>query len=297
MKVGWVADHCPAEMSVMGGGAEQNDWGMVKQGIRQGHEIDLLTPQNFGTVNFDAYDLFIISNCKDYPQYRLEKIMQHKYVVFNHDFMFCRWRLYFQADEKCKQCSYLPFWKKFYSNAKLNIFLSPYHKEMHEKVLGKIKLSAIVPSAINVEEFKPSKAVKPEKGTVCACNSLYPFKGKDQVLEYIKKHKGKKFTLYGANPDDAPIPKNATYKGFVPNSKMPAEYQKHEALLHLPANDPFCRVVAEFLLSNPRGKLIANDNIGVLSYFKEGKVNRKKLKELIKSAPTKFWQEVGKVIE
>jgi len=294
MKIAWIQDHCPAEHSVLGAGAESNDWNHIKYGIKLGYEIDLITPQNFQAVNFEAYDFFIVSNCTFFTQQQLKKIMQYEYIVFNHDYFFCKWRLYFQADEKCHTCMFLPFWKKFYSNAKLNIFLSPYHKKMHEKVLGKIKPFAIVPSAIDINRFKPSE-VEPSPNTVICVNSLYDFKGRKQVLEYIEKHKEKKFSIYGTRAENIALPSNAEFKGFIPNSKMPREYQKHEFLLHLPITDPFCRVVAEFLLCNPKGKLICNENIGLLSYkeiWKNGKIDRSKLKELIKNAPKKFWSEI-----
>ena len=59
-----------------------------------------------------------------------------------------------------------------------------------------------VPSAVDIEKFKPIDGIEMGENRVISINSLYDFKGKDKVLNYVRKHKELKFDFYGREPEE-----------------------------------------------------------------------------------------------
>ena len=296
-RIGWLSNFNPFEE---GGGAEKNDKGMIEAGIKRGHSINIITPRT-PYVDYDNFDFIIISNCNQFDINSLVNISQKiPYILFHHDFQFCKYQLWFTGLEKCKNCPNKQIWNILIENAKLNIFLSPYHYQMYSKVFDKdiLEPHVEVPSCIKIEDWQPNPEIKIQQNTCICVNSLYGFKGKDQVLEYIKKHPELKFTIVGDNPDNVQLPENAKYIGRVSNPKLKELFQKSEYLLHLPISGPFERVLVEYLLCNPKGKLITNDRVGCLTYdiFTDGKIDRDKLKNLLREAPNLFWKSVENAI-
>jgi len=302
MRIAWLQDFNIWEIV---GGAEQNDREMFKEGIRRGYDIEIITPKTFRGL--ENYDFAIISNCVSFNPQQLNTI-KIPYVIFCHDYYFCRWRLHYPMQDKCKTCIYLPRWKNLFLNSKLNIFLSPLHFKSTLFVmpeLEKIPHAEII-SAVNTERFKPIKpieGVRPKEKTVLGINCLYPFKGRDNVLSYINEHPELTFDIVGQKPEDIQLPENVNYLGYIPNEKLPMIMAEHEYLIHLPSTPQPCeRIIIEFLLCNPAGKLIVNkEMIGVFSYpwiFKEnGKIDREKLREEVKKAPSNFWKNIEEVIK
>lgn len=295
MRIAWLQD-LPLNTG-RAGGAELNDEAMIRYGrCKLNYTIDVIDPNN--AIDLNRYDLRILSNCMFFRPERLEEITE-PYIVFHHDFYQCRYRLFYPMQEKCKKCKYLPRWKKLFLGANLNIFLSPFHYERHVFTIPELENypHCSIPSAVDANKFKPTEGIKITKNSVLGLNCLYDFKGKDKVLEYIKNNKELKFDLYGVEKEDIELPENAEFKGFIHNDDLPTVMQQYEYLIHMPNNDPFCRVVTEFLLCNLEGKLICTkDNIGVLSYdiYNKGKIDRGKLRKMVSDAPKKFWDEINK---
>lgn len=294
-KIGWLANLNPLEG---GSGAEANDKAVIEAGIRIGHSINIITPQT-SYVEFDNFDLLIISNCNQFDINNLINITQKiPSILFHHDFQFHKFQLYFSGTEEDKKCIDRR-WDILLKNAKLNIFLSPLHYQNYLKVFDKeiLEPHIEVPSCINVDDWKPNPDIKIEQNTCICDNSLYGFKGKDQVLEYITNHPEIKFTIAGDNPDNVQIPNNAEYVGRVNNNKLKELFQKSESFLHLPISSPFDRIPIEYKLCNPTGKLILNDRVGCMTYniFKDNKINMEKLKKLLKDAPNMFWEGIEKI--
>lgn len=291
-KIGWLANLSPFEFE---GGSEKNDRCMIEAGIKRGHNISIVTPKT-PYVDFANFDFLIISNCNQFNQENLLGICQKiPYILFHHDFQFYKYQLYFSGTEEDKKCIDRR-WEILLKNAKLNIFLSPFHYQMYLKVFDKdiLEPHVEVPSCINIDDWKPNPEIKIEQNSCIVVNGLYGFKGKDQILEYIEKHPEIKFIIAGDNPENAQLPENAEYVGRVNNNKLKELFQKSEYLLHLPISGPFDRIPIEYKLCNPEGKLITNDRVGCLSYniFKDNKIDRDKLINLLKESPIKFWDAV-----
>ena len=128
MKILWVQDY---NIMAYAGGAERNDLRIVHEGIRRSHDI---------TMDFEAeYDLAIISNCVTIDKEIMEKIYEKPYIFFFHDYIFCRWRLFYPMLEKCRTCAFASKWKKDFLKAKKLIFLSPLHRESHYFAMPELK--------------------------------------------------------------------------------------------------------------------------------------------------------------
>jgi len=302
MRIAWIQD---LDIWTHIGGAQQTDREIVKYGIRKGHDIDLITPTNFPAIQEMNCDLVIFSNCHvlmgvDYNR-MLRLADRFPHIMWHHDY-FCKYRLFFPIKEKCKNCVYLPPWRKLYNESVLNIFMSPLHRDAHLSVMPELAEHpyALVPSAINPDDYTPKAEADPNPSTVIGVNCLYSFKGMQNVLRYAQEHKDLSFTFVGGKEGNPKLPENCKYVGVKTRKELVQLYAEHEALIHVPQNPQPCeRIVAEFILANPKGRLIVNDLVGILSYpnvIENGKLNREEIVRLVSQSPEKFWFEIEKVV-
>jgi hypothetical protein len=280
-----------------GGGAQATDREFIMHGIRQGQDIYVLTPKEIGATPVKNFDLAIISNAVTFPKQNLKAIIDTiPYVTFTHDYYFCRYRLYFPSQPQCATCRYLPFWKDLYLRSKLNMFMSPLHRDVHFGVIPELSKVpyACVPSAIKTNEFDCGKSkIKP--GTAVCVNSLYGFKGRENLLAYAKDHPELSFTMIGGKEGEIELPSNCKYVGYKQREELMELFATHEFYIHLPSTpQPFERAPIEYLIANPEGKLIINQLVGARSYDWFGKehANREEIMKHVQDAPKLFWREI-----
>lgn len=264
------------------GGAERNDRRIIHEGIRRGHDI---------TMEVDAqWDLAIISNCVAIESDLINEICSRKsHIFFMHDYIFCRYRLFFPCLDKCKRCPFAQVWKKRFLASKLIIYLSPLHKEYHERVMPELKdiPSILVPSTINPHLFKPSP--NRIKNSAVSINSLLPFKGAKRTLEYIANHPTINCQIISPNPEGLVLPKNAEIPvSHLPYQQLIGILQNAEYYIELPETpQPYNRTFAEAKLAGC--KVITNELSGAASYpwFSD----RGRLIQELLNAPKRFWAE------
>lgn len=221
------------------------------------------------------------------------------YVMWHHDFG-CLYRLFFPMEPKCSKCVYLPPWRQLYKASVLNIFMSPLHFKAWTSVAPELANHpyAFVPSAINPEDYTLKGNVNPKPKTVIGVNCLFGFKGKENVIRYAEEHPELSFTFAGGMEGETVLPPNCQYIGSKTREELVQLYAQHESLIHIPQNPQPCeRIIAEFILANPRGRLIVNDLVGILSYpnvIKGGKLNRGEIIRLVSQSPQMFWGVVEK---
>ena len=282
-----------------GGGAQATDREFINFGIRQGHDIYILTPHEIGKTPVKDFELAILSNCVTFPKNELKKLTDNcRFMVYTHDYYICRFRLYFPSLPKCTTCRYMPFWKDIYARSKLNIFMSPLHWETHLGVIPELSKypHAIVPSAINPKDHQAPMGVDVKPGTVVGVNNLFGFKGRENVLQYAQEHKELQFTLVGGKEKEVELPENCQYVGYKQREELAAIFATHEYLIHLPGTpQPFERSPIEFLIANPKGKLIINQLVGARSFpwFGKSAINREEIIRHCEEAPKHFWREVN----
>jgi len=284
------------------GGAQQTDRTIIREGIKRGHDIQIVVPQTFRLDK--NVDINIISNCAFFSSQQLSQVVKTATpcVFFSHDYVpLCKYRLFYPMLEKCSKCINKAFAKEVLENSRLIIWMSPSHREAW---LGSIpELAdhpyALMPSCLDVEKFRP-RQMDPTPNTVIGINCLLGFKGKNNVLSYAREHLELQFTFVGqADVDPSNLPKNAKYVGQVSEEELIDLYTQHEYFVHLPSTcQPSERTCIEAALMGL--KLIVNPLVGITSYsdfYKNGKVNREWLRAFIKDAPKRFWDEVEGAIK
>ncbi len=262
MKVVYIQDMDPLASQ---GGAQLTDKTLIYEGLRRGHRIEILVPETFHN-DYNA-DLVLISNATRFdPRVLRPAEGKTPYVVFHHDYNYCRFRLYFPLQEKCKSCPYLPAWRKLFDEAQLNIFMSPLHRDAYLAVAPELSdmPNELCPSLLDPAEW-PKSELSRTAGTVLAVNSLVPYKGRANVLAYAEKHPALKFTMAGASEGEGDIPPNASHIGLVTDAKLRELYGTHERFIHLPPTPmPSERTCIEARLSGCG--MILNPLVGITSY-------------------------------
>lgn len=279
MQILFVQDY---NVFAYGGGAERNDRRIIHEGIRRSHNI---------TMELDSkWDLAIISNCVTIEPEIIDEICSKNHIFFMHDYIFCRYRLFFPCLDKCKRCPHAQIWKKRFLSSKLIIYLSPLHKEYHEKVMPELKEipNILIPSTLNPCLFKPSP--NRIKNHALSINSLLPFKGAKRTLEYIEKHPSITCQIVSPNPDNLTLPKNAQIiSQRLPYQQLIQLLETTEYYIELPETpQPYNRTFAEAKLTGC--KVITNELAGAASYpwFSD----RARLIQELFNAPSNFWKGI-----
>lgn len=292
-KIIWLNDLCPACQE---GGTQYNDWNHIKFGMRRGYDIDIVTAENIRYRTPMKADLMIVSNSVVLNRSYIKDAVDAgtRFVVFNHDFNFCKFRLFYPRLDKCKICKNKDIWMRLFKQSQLQIFLSPKHFEGYLHTFPEIEgfKKAIIPSAIDVGMFKPVKGTKRKKDSIIGVNCMSDFKGRENILKYIEDNPKKRFTIVGS--DEGLNYPNVEEIPYVPNKELPKMYSKHEHFIHLPEGiEPFGRTVMEALLCGC--KIIGNDNVGALSYDWDYS-NIEKVRKTLSYASLGFWESIEEAV-
>lgn len=291
MRIIWLQDMDP--MST-GGGAQLTDRAHIVEGLKRGHDIRILTPQNQNTLLLHKSDFLIFSNVASFTPERLLKL-PNRYAVFHHDWWFrCKWRLFLPLSEKCLvDCPQGPVYRPILEKAALHIFLSPLHYQINKEYFADaVEPHLLVPSPVNPDIFFDQK--KPDRKNTCNLNGLLPFKGKANLLKYAKEHPDVKIRLAGDREKEEELPSNCEFIGPIPDTQLPSFYNTHEYYIELPDTpQPFNRTIAESYLCGC--KIKGNKLIGALSWpwFNEG---RQTVAERLNQSPKDFWNGLESIL-
>ena len=274
------------------GGAEMNDRRVIEAGLKLGIDFNFV----FGGSNdIPPGEAFIISNSVSFTSKVIQEIANTgKAIFFIHDYAFCKYRLFFPMADKCRVCSSVKLWEDIYMKALKLIFLSPLHRDVHYDAMPALKDKpyAIIPSTIDISNFDfRNGAIAKLPNTACSVNTLLPFKGADNIIEYIKKHPEIQFDIISDNPADYVLPSNAILHPRVAWENIQNFYAAHEFYVELPSTpQPFNRTFIEAKLSGC--KIITNELSGAFSYpeLRNGSIDD--INKILLDAPNKFWREV-----
>ena len=294
MRCSWVNDLDPL---TVGGGAQNTDRAHIFEGIRRGWEIEIITPQSDINSLFVNGSPVIVSNMMAGFQLNIFQELTKRakpciWFFHNHQPL-CKYRLFYPMLEKCKTCYRRDYWLPVFLKAILLIWLSPLHRESW--LFSCPELAdlpyAVVPSPIDPKQFYNMGL--PRDGVI-SIDSLYPFKGRENVLQWAKEHPEVKITFVGGNPEpDEPLPPNCQDIGPQSFSTLNEVYNRHKALLHLPGTpQPFERTPPEAYLAGC--DIIGNQLIGALSYdwFR----SREEVAEHCGNSSRLFWEKIEEVI-
>ena len=295
-KIGWVCDYdC---MVGEGGGGELSERAVIVEGIKRGHDIEIVTPHTPNKQGVLTADIVILgSGSRFSPQLLAQLVEQQEVVMYLHDFWpLCKYRLFYSDLEKCKTtCPNLPLTKKLLLSSTLRIFLSPLHQRLWERAIPELadRDAYLHVSPVDTDLFQPMDVPKVPNSSLCV-NCLARFKDLDNTIKYAKKHPERTITCIGAQEPNVKLPANIVPIGNVPQVEMPGMYAQTEEFLHLVNYcEPCGRTTIEAKLCNTPLKL--NKLVGVASY-KEFKYGRDKFAAWIKDSPRRFWRKIEELI-
>ena len=277
----WVQD-----MERMGG-AELSSEVVVNEGLKEGFNVVVMTPYNFSKSILKKAKLIILNNIWYFGTIQMENILEClfedkiPYVKYEHDL---------------REISRPGFSLPLFKHAVLDVFISPAHLEKHQRIL-EIPRSLVLPLAIDVSRFKLHK-VKRIKNRVINTSGKLHAKGLMNMKAFVDSHPEKSFVFY--TKKDKIVEqmfandKNVKISDPIKNQYLPREYSRAEYFVHLPQKfQPGERGVFEAVLCGC--KVIINDNVGHSSWGWNWE-DIDFIREQLKQAPVKFWEEMRKII-
>lgn len=218
------------------------------------------------------------------------------YIKWEHDYNFCaiRTAMCF-VDRKVKNCCdgrRVSMHRKLFACAKLSVFVSPRHYELHNEIYGAaIQKHLILPSAVDVENIQ---SLPKKENTVCFTGHLSIQKGGDKLIEFALQNPHLKVEVFGKNKTGRALPANVILKGKQPNAEVLRTLAGTEYFFFKPQwLEPGGRVAAEAFLAGC--KTISNDHVGFHSFpFYPG--SPEVARDAMRNAPRRFWEEVKQAV-
>jgi len=279
-KIAWVADY--TVKTYKAGGAQYTNDTLIKEGIKRGYNIDMLTP---GIKDNGEYDLYSLHNIRNFKTEFLRNIIDNKrYMRMEHDY----WVTGAFLNNKR--------FPDIFDKSLLNLFMSKKHLQVCTNKIGHtIPKSNYVISPIDTDLFYIGKN-KIANMVVWTGHDTPVNKGfTKNVLPYVKDNPQLDFKMFGIfkEHDNTNTPDNMEIIGEV-KQEIFAEYlRKAEYLMAVPNwIEPSGRSVFEGLLCGC--DLIVNNNIGIL--HEDIDFNDYEEIKRMAHSENKFWKLVEEII-
>lgn len=219
------------------------------------------------TLTSDRPDATVIGNCVSYDE-RLISELPERVTWFHNDL----------------SPHINPDLKAWLDEHATHVFCSPLHQQAYRWTGGEPRESHLVPPAIDLDRFKPTRQVKRNgnRKPMVALGSWHNAgKGQPSLFEYAEAHGP--IDVYGAGgfvPTQPPL----DYKGPVDPNKVPEILWQYERFVHLPWDvEPFGRAVVEAWAAGL--ELVVNRLVGARWWIEEQP-------EKLRTAAEDFWEIV-----
>jgi len=267
MRIAWIADYTIKEHL---GGAQHTNAKMIEYG-RSLHQIVEISPKEFNPVEIrENFDLAIINNIM---LFKIEDILRLEQMIPT---------VRYEHDREASRV-----YPQVYGFTIQNIFLSPLHKRVCEKNVGRELRGVCIPSPIDYQVFNKDGATN-TKDTVIWVGSIEPHKGFDRFITYMTKHPKKKGYIVSFDYKEGELPANVEFVGEKHGEELAEWYRKCEVLYHHPQHEAFGRTVMEAYLCGC--KLDLNENVGAMSYDWDYS-NYQEVKDKLQSQKL-FWETI-----
>ena len=250
-KIAWVADFLIDNYRA--GGAQYTNDIIIKEGITQGYEIDIITPDKISDKN---YDLYILNNIRHFKiNYILNIIENKKYIKWEHD--------YWITGTKLKGSHFI----KLLDNSLLNLFMSKRQIEECERIMNmKIPKAKYVLSPIDTDMFFIDTNIEKNNNLAIWTGHDEPNnKGFDNIIKYANENPDLEIKAFGkfTKYNNENTPANIEILGEVLQTVFANWLKKAKFVIALPDwIEPTGRSIMEGLLCGCT--LIVNDNLGFL---------------------------------
>jgi len=163
------------------------------------------------------------------------------------------------------------------------IFTSPLHVE---RFPFEVSDPTIIPPALDLEAFRPSRQMKrnTERVGTCWLGSMANAGKGVQLAGEFAEAEGISIDFYGEGPYGPGQTAWTRPCGAIPHGKVAEVLASYETFVHLPTDvEPFGRAVVEAWAAG--AKLIVNRNIGALHFIENDQ-------DALRTAGEDFWQTV-----
>jgi|TARA_Y100000310_G_scaffold202070_1_gene202184 hypothetical protein len=311
-------------------GAELSNAQVIKVGRDIGYEIVEVNQKNF--VNHQVIkdaDVVILNNLFMLGEQQFTRLLEvlmgedKPYVRYEHDFSFCKWRqppCMGKMDGKgdiCGSCNVhltpqnfrqQEIYRRLFSRATLSVFISPMHRDIHERAIGEYNIEPyhILTPPVDVDRFhmNGSETERESDLIVSTAGKLNPTggdkKGWSNVSAFIDDHPEFKYEIYTLLHPEIQAWKslnhfNVSLREPIPWEMLPEVYQRSSKCLFLPnMPDAAGRTVIEAALCGCEP--IMNDMVGAKSFPKEriDFDNIDIMRAQIERGPYDFWKAVDR---
>jgi hypothetical protein len=239
MKIGWVADNFFPDVKR---GAEIEDYALIQEGIRRGHEIIKM-----GKLHKNV-DVFIVANFVD--RFNIGELLAYlsrkPYVKYEHDL----------------RGPVFPYYRMLASEALLVVYRSPFQQGLIERYSGIYK--CFLHSGCFSAEYRDMGLERKPPTDVLYIGDYAKEKGYKEMVAWLEQRLDHTIWHYGNGfPKRHPRMKEM---GSVNQKDMPRIYNQFQTLIFLP-NYPqaCCRIITEaYLCKIPN--IITNELNGFTSY-------------------------------
>jgi len=270
LRLGWIADHFYPNVRR---GAELHTRILVEEGKRRGYDI----VECEGRIAKDV-DMYIVGTCVDnfHAGELLAYLSQKPYVNMEHDL----------------RAPHMAWYKMFASEALINVFRSPLHVQVINRVSGNYK-HFLHPNCIP-EEFKDLELERKPKSQVLYVGDYSMEKGYGGLVEWLQNNPKSTIWHYGGGfPKKHPRMIEMNQEVY---EKMPEVYNQFQSLIFLPSYpQACCRIMCEAFLCKVKN-IITNDKSGFMSYNFKTK-DYDKVRELLVNGHKRWWDKVEETLK
>lgn len=271
-KIAWIQDYSKPH-----GGAEISNRGVISVGELIGIDISVVTPQTFSRSILQECDLMVLNNIFEFTHEQLDILMYYCFEIS---------KPYIKYDHDHRE-AYRITSAQLFLRSKLNVFLSPAHRDITTKSLHlpDDDKNICIPLCINTNQFTNKNETRDQFTALVPS----PHKCVNNLVEYIKDNAKMKFTLISSRP----TPQfdhfsNVAYVQTATQDTMVNLYNSHYYMVHLP-NSFWAgeRIYFESILCGCVP--IVNSNVGHYSWPTQELGD---LKIWLDAAPYSFWKEI-----
>ena len=284
------------------GGAELSILKIIQSAANSGFNADWVNIRKESRFlnDFHDADILVINNIffcsKEFEL--IEAIIDSgiPYIRWEHDYGFCSRRdAICHVNKRVKYCcsrKRVELYRRLFKNAKLNVFQSPLHYQIHFSMYGKIIHPYIVlPPPVSVSQIAPSPKIW---NTVAYVGRLDGKKGCKALQNYANSNPEKAITIVGSDHSNLSWPSNVVLRGELSQRETFQILGEAESFFFNPVwPEPSSRAFMEAFLS--RCKMIYNDRVGASSYpfFP---TNYNVARKAMSRSPVYFWECVDKAL-
>lgn len=207
----------------MTGGAEISCQTVVKVGLDCGYDIKVITQETELEEIIRAFqesDFAILNNIFAFSGVQIKVMLAY---LFSEQFPYAKY------EHDHREIARKEFSRPLFQRSKLNVFLSPMHRDNHKRELDCDGIC--LPLAINTNDYVVIDGnVSRETNSAVICNVRH-FKTWRKLQQFIDEHSEMTFTVMGER--QVVTGRNVNLRSMVPHKDMPGVYAEHEYLVHI----------------------------------------------------------------